>query len=119
MNNIPPKLRKQLADDPMYKRCIVHQCYHGPGVKIEWHHNLIFAGKQVQERWCILPICKAVHDLANNTLVRGHLDWIMINRATDDELRRYSKAIDLIAKRNRLNKQYGVYEKYTNKNHKG
>jgi len=74
--------------------------------KIEWHHNLIFAGKQVQARFCILPICKQIHDLADRKDVRERLDWIMLNRATDDELIAYSKAVDLIRKRNTLNEKY-------------
>lgn len=110
MNNIPPKLNKEMNDDPYYKRCCVTGSTDG---KIERHHNLIFAGRQVQEKWCILPILKSVHDKANNSLVKGHLDWIMLNRGTDEELKRYSKAVDLIAKRERLNKQYGIYKIYT------
>lgn len=108
MNNIPPELRAEMAADPFYRQC----CVTGSLTeKIEWHHNLIYAGKQVQEKWCILPIAKSVHDKADNALVRGHLDWIMLNRATDADLERYSKAVDLKAKRERLNKTYGIYSK--------
>lgn len=103
MNKIPPKLREEMAGDPFYKRC----CVTGEIGKIEWHHNLIYAGKQVQEKWCILPLTYHIHRIADDKLVRERLDWIMLNRATDDELRRYSKAVDLLAKRDRLNTKYG------------
>lgn len=35
----------------------------------------------------------------------------MLNRATDEELIRYNKAIDYIKERERLNKIYGEYSK--------
>ena len=93
--------------DPYYKRCAWHGRPH-PGKKIEWHHNLIFAGRQVNEKWCILPICQEIHEKANWKQVRERLDWIMLNRATNDDLVFYSKAGDLIRKRNVLNEKYGT-----------
>lgn len=111
---IPKKMREEMSADPFYKRCCVTGKTSAQE-KIDWHHNFQFAGKRVNEKWCILPVCKSVHAKADTSLVRGHLDFIMLNRATDDELQRYSKAIDLIAKRDRLNRQYGAYEKYTKK----
>jgi hypothetical protein len=108
MNNIPKSLKEDMASDPFYKRC----CITGASAlhtKIEWHHNLIFAGRQVQEKWCILPLAKAVHDKANDKGVREKLDWVMLNRASEDELRRYSKAINLKAKRDMLNGKFGVW----------
>lgn len=114
MNNIPKKLRDNIAADPFYERCCITGVFANQ-TKVEWHHNLIYAGRQVQEKWAILPLAKAVHDQANNPKVRERLDWIMLNRATDDELRRYSKAINLIAKRDTLNKKYGTFEYKTPK----
>ena len=54
MRPIPNKLRQEMEADPYYKRCAWHGRPH-PGKKID-HHNLIFAGRQVNEKWCILPI---------------------------------------------------------------
>lgn len=108
MNNIPPKLRQEMADDPYYKRCCVTGA---TNEKIEWHHNLIYAGKQVQEKWCILPLAYHIHAVANDKLIRERLDWVMLNRGTDDDLKRYSKGVDLLAKRDRLNKRYGTSNK--------
>lgn len=91
-----------MANDPFYKKC----CISGStSEKIEWHHNLIYAGKQVQEKWCILPLAKSIHDKIE--IYKDQVDWLMLNRATDNELARYSKVIDLKAKRERLNKIYG------------
>lgn len=98
-----------MAADPYYKKCCYHGPFgHGPSVKIEWHHNLIFAGRQVQEPWAILPICEEIHKKADWKQVRERLDWIMLNRATEEDLDYYSKANDLRRKRDVLNKKYGA-----------
>lgn len=113
MNNMPRKLREDLSRDQEYARgyCIYHGRFHGPGVKTEWHHNMIFAGRQVQERFAILSICKEVHDKANWKQVRERLDWIMLNRASNDDLVFYSRAGDLIRRREILNEKYGPWQK--------
>lgn len=100
MRPIPPKLRKELEADPFYKRC----CITGSiSEKIDWHHNFIFAGKQVNEKWCILPLANSVHEKI--VYYKKKCDLIMLLRADDDTLRRYSKAIDLIKYRGRLIKE--------------
>lgn len=111
MRPIPNKLRAELAQDPEYRPgyCIFHDRVHPNGTKIEWHHNLIFAGRQVQARFCILPICVEIHDKANWKQVRERLDWIMLNRADNDELIGYSRAINLIRRKEQLNKKHGVW----------
>lgn len=106
MNNIPKALRDELASDPFYERC----CMTGiskNAEKVEWHHNLIYAGKQVQAKFCILPILKRLHERAFDPEFKEQLDWIMLNRATDEELGRYSKVDDLKLKRFRLNAKFG------------
>ncbi len=104
MNNIPPKLKAEMAADPFYQKC----CISGrlaTNTKVEWHHNLIYAGKQVQEKWCILPLAEQIH----HDIVRykEKCDWIMLNRADDATLIRFSKARNLIRERDMLNKRYG------------
>ncbi len=106
MRKIPPQLREEMAADPFYKKC----CISGStSEKIEWHHNLIFAGKQVNEKFCILPLAKSIHDKIE--LYKEKCDWIMLNRASDEELLRYSKAVNYKALRDRLNTIYGKYRK--------
>lgn len=103
-SKIPVKLRAEMDADPWMHRCCVTGATLG---KIDWHHNLIFAGKQVNERWCILPLSKRVHDRANRKDVRDILDWIMLNRAKPSDLGKYSKAIDLVARCRHLNMKFG------------
>lgn len=105
MNNIPAKLKKEMAADPYYQKCAITGAL-AKNTKVEWHHNLIFAGKQVQEKWCIIPLRADIHEQI--VKYKERVDHIMLNRATDDELRRYSKARDLIRERDRLNKIYGT-----------
>lgn len=112
MNKIPTKLREQLSEDPEYKVCARHKDGDCDG-RITWEHAMIYAGSQVQERWAIIPLCEYHHAVNKHLDGRG-LDkrkniWIALNRATDDDLIRFSKAMDYIAMRERLNKIYGTY----------
>ena len=106
MNNMPPRLREEIAADPFYERCCITRAM-ARNTKVEWHHNFQFAGKQVQEKWCILPLAKAVHDKIERH--KEECDWIMLNRADEATLRKYSRAEDLVAKRDRLNAKYGPW----------
>ena len=99
-------MREKMANDPYYRRCAITGKPKGL-VKIEWHHNLIYAGRQVNEPWCILPISEAVHLLARSKDMKEKLDWVMLNRGSDEDLLRYSKVENLLAKRAKLNEKYG------------
>lgn len=104
MKKIPPELRHEMEIDPYYSKCCITE---STSEKIDWHHNLIYAGSQVNEKFCILPLARSIH--TDIVKYKEQCDWIMCNRATDEELRRYSKAINYINERERLNKIYGVY----------
>jgi hypothetical protein len=74
-------------------------------------HTLIYAGKQIDEAWAIVWTC-AYHHGVDEFQDCGDLDrekgvWFALNKATDEELLKYSKAVDYIAMRERLNKKYG------------
>jgi len=90
---IPAKLNKELNDDPFYTKCCFdfpHTCYG----KIERHHALIVAGRQVQMKECILPICQTVHEMARNTFIKEMLDLIMLERMTKEQRLSLSRAIN-------------------------
>lgn len=106
---IPKKLRDEMDADPFYEFCCVTGIRKSAGVKIEWHHAFTFAGKRVNEKWCILPVSVNTHRQAGTSHVKELLDWVMFNRADEDTLRRYSKAVDLIRERDRLNDKFGVW----------
>lgn len=88
MNNIPKSLRDELAHDPYYKQCARRssQC----DGRITWEHALIYAGKQVQERFAIIPLCWYHH------LGAGMVKWvnelIALRRATPEDFARYPRA---------------------------
>ena len=114
MRPIPPKLREEMAADPLYKSCIRrrllkdHVCQTDPLKPfqvVEWEHTIQYAGKQLNEKWAIIPICWLVH--RGGKLNKEVNVWIALNRATDEELKAISKAEDYIAKRERLNAKYG------------
>lgn len=93
-----------MSSDLYYKKC----CITGStSEKIEWHHNLIFGGRQVNEKFCILPLAKSIHD--NIVKYKEICDWIMWSRATDDEIRKYSKANNYFRTRDILVGKYGKY----------
>ena len=50
---------------------------------VQWHHNLIYGGKQSDDPLSILPLCKEHHDMANDSLFKEELDLIMFERGLD------------------------------------
>jgi hypothetical protein len=80
---------------------------------VNWHHNFIYGGCQVNEAWCILPVSPQIHAIADRKDIKERLDWIMLNRATEHDLQRYIKA-KLIEKRDRLNKRFGLWHRPDN-----
>lgn len=105
-SKIPEELRNEMAADPFYQVC----CITGrKDERIEWHHALEFAGRRVNQRFCILPLIQSVHrEIVKH---KEKCDWIMWNRASEEEIRRYSKAVNYQKEKERLNKLYGNYFK--------
>ena len=111
MRKIPTKLKEEMAADPAYKLCALRGGHICQG-KIEWHHHIIFAGRQLNEKWAIVAICEYIHDqvtpICSNGLregIPGELDRFVLNRATEPELLAVSKSIDYLRLRDRLNEQ--------------
>lgn len=119
MNNIPKSLRADMAADPFYSTCARaaalgdHECVRDPlrpGKPVDWEHALIFAGKQLQERFAIIPICWWAH--RGPGLNKDINIWIALNRASPDELLAISKkgGRDYFRYKAFLNNRYGVYK---------
>ncbi len=98
-------MRLEMAVDPFYKRCCLTGARSVYPNRLQWHHHFIFAGKRVNEKWCIVPLTDTMHDRVREPEIKNKLDKIVLNRATDEELKKYSKVEDLIAKRERLNNE--------------
>lgn len=108
MNNMPLKLREECANDKFYKQCCAHGYFCSCDGKIEFHHNMIYASKQVQEKFAILPLCQEHHKNEKYKILKNYLNWIMLNRASEDQLNKYSKAINYKREKERLNIIYGI-----------
>lgn len=93
-----------MANDPYYKKCCL--AYMGTCLgRIEWHHSLIYGGRQIQKKFAILPACHFHHASVahyNEDFVR-----VALNRATDQELEDISKVINYKRERERLNNIHG------------
>ena len=52
---IPAEIRDELSKDPFMQTCIVaHECEG----RVHFDHAFTYAGKRVNERWSILPLCR-------------------------------------------------------------
>lgn len=111
MRPISPKNKTIINNDPYYKTCCRRDEGNCSG-RITIEHVLIFAGRQIDEIWNLLPVCEYHHSIGKH-MEDGDLNkekhtWIALNRATDEELLKYSKAINYIEKRTNLNNKYGT-----------
>lgn len=107
MRPISPKVKQALLQEP---DICVRKNEGNCGGRITWEHTLIHAGRQIDEVWAIIKLCEYHHSV-NTYQDRGDLNkelnvYHALIRATDDELRKYSKAIDYIAMRKRLKEKY-------------
>lgn len=115
MTPIPPKLRKIIDADPFYKTCALYgQKDHVCGGRITMEHTHIYAGKQIQELWAIIPICARGQEVDEyqdaHTMNKQMNKWVALNRASDADLSRFYKASPSYAReRDRLNKLFGPY----------
>jgi hypothetical protein len=101
MRKIPESLREELSSKKYYKKCCL--CGSSP---VQYHHNLIFASRQVNEKECILPVCERCHNLARNTEVREKLDLIMLTRMSPEQMTKYSKGVNLFQRYQYLTTKY-------------
>lgn len=108
MRKIPNWVVLVLQLDPRMKQCALWFLGDCEG-RIEWHHNFIYAGRQVNIPECILGVCKVHHDQANNKEVKQRLDWVMFSLWTEKIFEMFSKSAKMLRGRQAfLNKRYGV-----------
>lgn len=115
MHAIPAQLRRELSQDSFYRTCARKDLFgHICAGRITWEHALVHAGRQIQARWAILPVCAKGHAVdgfqdAGDMQKDLHV-WIALNRASNEELQSISAATDYRALRDRLNAKYGTYQ---------
>jgi hypothetical protein len=108
---IPKKLLNEILEDEYYKKCVRYKEGTCKG-RVTFEHTEIYAGNQIQEKWAIIPLC-AYHHAVNEFQDKGDLkkelgQAIALSRATDEELKKYSKATDYIKRRDYLKNKYGL-----------
>ena len=74
-----------MADDPFMKQCIYDNCPMPP----EWEHAFIYSGRQVNEKWAIVPVCTFHH--RREGLDKDYNRYRALERATDEDLAKYPR----------------------------
>lgn len=87
MRKIPPALREQMANDPYYKVCARKNS--DCDGRITWEHAWIYAGRQINEVWSIIPLC-VYHHLGDG-LDKDKNQRISLQCATDEDLAKYPR----------------------------
>ena len=96
-----------MSNDPYYKRC-ARRKDEGCDGRITWEHAMTYGGKQIQEKWAIIPLCEKHHGVehysgSDSLLDKGINRSIALNRATDAELKKFDKS-DFMRDRYNLNR---------------
>lgn len=98
-----------MLNDPYYKVCArVNEG--GCDGNITLEHAILYGGKQVNEKWAIIPLCARHHGVLkwqdHGLLNKEKNEWIALNRATDEELEALSKVKDWKHRRDMLNEKF-------------
>lgn len=104
MRKIPKKLLDDMLSDPYYKRCARQNCECNGRITLE--HAFIYAGRQINEKWAIIPLCWYHH--LGTGLVKDINQWIALSRATPEELAKYPRG-GWEQKLKYLEGKYGIY----------
>ena len=114
MRAISQKIRKEIAEDPAYRMCMLkaypgHEC----GGRITIEHALLFAGRQVGFKNALIAICARGHEVDHyqdaGTMDKNMNRWVALNRMTEEEIESISKAVNWGREKERLNRIYGIY----------
>lgn len=70
MRTIPLSLRKHLANDPRMAVCAVCSTRQD----IQWHHPLVHAGRQINEEYGLIALCRTCHTGDNGTIPQYNRD---------------------------------------------
>lgn len=82
------------------------QCCMCADTNVEWHHNLIYGGRQSDDPHSILPLCKEHHAMADDMSIKEELDWCMFQLKNLD-VTLYPKS-DLAKRKKYLIHKYGI-----------
>ena len=93
---IPKKLLTEILADPYYEVCarLGDDC----DGRITFEHVFTVAGRSLQEKWAIIPLCEFHHSLGKYLTKGGGLNkkenrCIAFARATNADLKKYPKVV--------------------------
>lgn len=112
MRKLSTQSKYAIETDKFFKKCARHKEGNCEG-RITIEHVLIYGGRQIDDSWTLLPIC-AFHHAVDQFQDRGDLqkevhEWIVLCRATDEQIRSISKAVNYQQKKKYLISKYGNY----------
>lgn len=111
MRAIPKKLLKEILGDTFYKTCVRSKEMNCEG-RITLEHALIYSGKQINEKWSIIPVCEKHHEIGKyqnaGTMDKRYHEYVAVNRMSCYDEKKYYK-VNWKQKRLFLNKIYGDY----------
>ena len=91
---IPLKQREEMSQDPFYQFCLRVQEGKCSG-RITWEHALIYAGKKMQDKFAIVPLCEYHHSIGKHhedgDLQKDYGQWVAISRMTPEDYLNYPK----------------------------
>lgn len=92
MNNTPKKLNDEMSSDKFYKVC-AREHHGGCGGRITREHALTYAGRQIQEKFAIIPLCERHHGVCqymdNGDLDKRFNEWVAISRMSLSDMAKY------------------------------
>lgn len=92
---IPQALKHKILHNPYYKKCSRKEVFqdHQCQGRITFEHVWIYAGKQIQEEWAIIPLCEFSHSVGlyqdSGILDKEKNQFISIRRTREEDFRRY------------------------------
>lgn len=86
MRPIPKKMLEEMLEDPFYKRCCVTG---SPNVSLE--HCWIYAGRQINEKWAIVPLRRDLNTSHPPNDVKEKCQLISLQRATEEDFAKYPR----------------------------
>ena len=91
---IPSKLLQEILKDPYYRKCIRHKEKSCKG-RITFEHAWTWGGKQIQEKWAIVPCCAYHHEVDQyqdgGGMIKELNQYHALMRATKEDLLKYPK----------------------------
>ena len=118
MRRMTDQLKSKILSDPLAAKCFRYLALrdHECEGRITLEHAILYAGRQVNEAWAVVPICAKAHSVDawqdTGILDKRINEWIAINRMKKEDEVKYGR-VDWQQKRRYLNGVYGAMELHT------